>query len=125
MQADEASDHDAFTFDSVRIDFWLEDRTRPFFLDVIVAPDCTITCSRFRHEGEAITESLWRCCMSAKEEWSQRSSNHQVPFLGAGLKSIDDMALRCISARSRRSYFEKRRAMSLRRGSRFAARGLY
>lgn len=54
MPGDDASEHNAFTFDSVRIDLWLEDRMRPFFLDVIVAPDRTIICSRFRHEEEAI-----------------------------------------------------------------------
>jgi hypothetical protein len=40
-----------YLIDSIRMDFWLEDRTRPVFLDVIVARDRSIQSVRIRCEG--------------------------------------------------------------------------
>lgn len=49
---------DLHIFDSARI--YLEDGTRPLFLDVMFAPDRTVKCWRIRHEQEPVTESIWR-----------------------------------------------------------------
>lgn len=53
-EQDSARDRDPYHFDSVRLNFWPENGTRPFFLDVVTAPDRTIECFRIRREGERI-----------------------------------------------------------------------
>ncbi|MHC2467420.1 hypothetical protein ACVIHD_006432 [Bradyrhizobium embrapense] len=45
---------------NARLDLYLEDGARSLTLDVMFAPDRTVTCWRIRHEREPVTESIWR-----------------------------------------------------------------